>query len=220
MMEGGVPSSSITMLLGASGTCKTMLGLHFLDAGAAAGERGLLFTFFEHPEEIVERAQRLGLVALPAAIERGDVRVIWENYVEANIDRIGNDLVRAFDEHKPARVFIDGMHGFQVTAEEPTRVHDFFAALTDYFTTQEATFVFTAETRDLAGQQELCAPFANASRICHNIVVTRLVELNSKLERVLTIAKMRDSGFDTSSRMMVVGEGGMRLADVVPRSLR
>jgi circadian clock protein KaiC len=211
MLHGGLLSSTNTMLLGASGTCKTLLGMHLLDAGCAAGEKGLMFTFYEHREELVEKARALGMNGFADGVERGDVRIEWESSVEANVDHIGNRLVRAFDTHRPARVFIDGLHGFEVTADPEGRIQDFFAAISDYFTAQETTVLFSAETKMLVGDARTDTPFANASRLCQNIILTRHVELGDSIQTVLSILKLRDSDFDRGVRLVTVGARGVEV---------
>jgi circadian clock protein KaiC len=195
MLLGGLTSNSNTMLMGPSGTGKTVLGMHFLNAGAQADDKGLLFTFYERPEEIHAKAQRLGMTALAEAIEAGTVQVVWQSTVEANIDRIGADLLERFHELRPTRIVLDGVHGFEATLDHRDRIQDFFAAIADYFMSQGATFLFTAETQDIVGEA-IRPPFPNASRMCQNILLLRYSELRSRIGRVLGIIKMRDSNFD------------------------
>jgi circadian clock protein KaiC len=197
MLFGGLTASSNTMLMGPSGAGKTVLGMHFLNAGAAAGEKVMLFTFYERPEEIHMKAKRLGMTALASALESGTAQVVWQSTVEANIDRIGADLLEKFHELRPTRVFLDGVHGFEATLDHRDRIQDFFAAIADYFMNQGATFLFTSETQDIVGEA-IRPPFPNASRMCQNIVLLRYSELRSRIGRVVGIIKMRDSNFDAN----------------------
>jgi circadian clock protein KaiC len=60
MLGGGLPSGTTTLVLGASGTGKTMLGTHFL-AGLSAAEPGLHFGFYEMPARLLQDAAAAGL---------------------------------------------------------------------------------------------------------------------------------------------------------------
>lgn len=197
MLSGGVMSNTNTMLMGPSGCGKTVLGMHFLNAAAEAGEKALFFTFYERPEEILAKAKRLGMHVLVKAIEAKTVRVVWQSTVEANIDRIGADLILGFDELRPKRVFLDGVHGFEATLDSRDRIQDFFVAIADFFMGQGATFMFTAETDDIIGDP-VRPPFPNASRTTQNIILLRYAELRAKMAKVVAIVKMRDSSFDRS----------------------
>src|SRR4051812_4086834 len=58
---GGVPKGRATLVVGTSGTGKTVFGLQFLAAGARdAGETGVLVTFEEVPEDLVNNAESFG----------------------------------------------------------------------------------------------------------------------------------------------------------------
>lgn len=208
ILGGGVTAISNTMLFGPSGAGKTILGMHFLDAGLALGERALLFTFYERPEELLAKARRFGMASLARGIEEGQVKVIWQSSVESNIDEIGSELLDGFCSVRPGRIFLDGMHGFQATVDPPERIQDFFAAMADYFMSEGATFMFSAETEDLLGEP-LRPPFPNASRLCHNIVLLRYAELRGRLARLITVLKMRDSGFDPSLRELRIEDNGV-----------
>jgi circadian clock protein KaiC len=61
MLHGGLLSSSTTMILGAPGSGKTLLGTHFLAAGARQGQAGLHFGFYETPTRLLDKAQQVGL---------------------------------------------------------------------------------------------------------------------------------------------------------------
>ncbi len=208
-LGGGLTERSNTMLLGPSGIGKTVLGMHYLSEGAARGEPGIFFTFYEQPEDLLAKAARLGMTPFVEGVKAGTVRILWKSSVEANLDSVGNELLREFEQVKPSRMFIDGMHGFQVTADHAERIQDFFAAITDYFLSQGTTLVFTAESDDFLGAAAIGPPFRNASRMCQNILVLRFSEARGRLVRIFSIIKMRDSGFDPALREMTIDDTGV-----------
>ena len=67
MLRGGVRAGSVTMLLGSSGAGKTLLSMQFLSEGVRRGERVVYFGFFEHPEAILAKCQRVGIGGLKEA---------------------------------------------------------------------------------------------------------------------------------------------------------
>lgn len=56
ILAGGIAANSVTGVVGAAGTGKTILALQFLADGAAAGERTHLLTFGEAPDSLRRRA--------------------------------------------------------------------------------------------------------------------------------------------------------------------
>jgi circadian clock protein KaiC len=210
MLRGGIPSESNTMLMGPSGTGKTVLGIQFLAAGIAAGEPVLLFTFYEQILELIAKAARLGIDLAPA-YAKGQLQGVWQSSVEASVDEIGSSLLAAFSKCHPTRIFIDSMQGFQVTSDPEDRIQDVFAAISDYLVAEGATMMFTAETADLLGQKSIRVPFPNASRMCQNIVLLRHSELRGRVRKVFSVFKMRDSDFDSSVRELIIGEEGIQI---------
>lgn len=213
-LGGGLKPDSNTMLLGPSGVGKTVLIMHFLNAGAIAGESGILFTFYERRDQIIEKARRLGMEPLARAIETGLVEVVWQSSVEANVDIIGANLVSAVERLRAMRVVIDSMHGFQVTEDYVERIQDVFAVFADFFVARGATLVFTVESEDFVGDS-LRPPFANASRMCQNIVTLRFSEIAGHIARAIAVIKTRDAEFDNGIREFTITDHGITVGEVI-----
>jgi len=124
MLRGGVRSGSITMLVGSSGSGKTVFGMQFLAEGLKRGERGLYFGFFEHPDIIVAKCHRIGINGIKEGVDNGVARVMWHRPIEGVIDEIGESLFEAVRTLNPHRVVIDGMQGFERAADLPERLSD------------------------------------------------------------------------------------------------
>lgn len=58
--HGGVPRARTTLVAGTAGSAKTVFAVHFLAAGAAAGEAGVFVTLEERPDDIRSHARSLG----------------------------------------------------------------------------------------------------------------------------------------------------------------
>ena len=149
MLRGGVRSGSITMLLGSSGSGKTVFGMQFLAEGLKRGERGLFFGFFEHPDAIVAKCQRIGINGIKEGIDKGLARVMWHRPIEGVIDEIGDSLFDAVRTLNPARVVIDGMQGFERAADLPERLSDVYSTIAQELERRLVTTLYTTETRGL-----------------------------------------------------------------------
>jgi circadian clock protein KaiC len=175
----------------------------------------LLLTFYEQPGDLIAKATRLGLSSVAPTVERGTLRIVRQSSVEANIDRVGHDLLAVAGEVRPARIFLDGLHGFQATSDAPERIDDILAAASDYLVSHGVTLVFSVETSELLGDPVLRVPFPNASRLSHNIIAVRFAELGGRLRRLLSVIKLRDSDFDPTIREMIIGARGVDLGDPI-----
>jgi circadian clock protein KaiC len=103
MLRGGVRPGSITMLLGSSGSGKTLLGMQFLAEGVRRGEQVVYFGFYERPEAILAKCQRVGIGGLKEGVERGLARLVWHRPVEGVIDELGESLVQIVRRPSMAR---------------------------------------------------------------------------------------------------------------------
>ena len=61
MCGGGLFRDSIILVSGASGTGKTLMVTHFVEGGATANERCLLFAFGESREQLGRNAMGWGI---------------------------------------------------------------------------------------------------------------------------------------------------------------
>src|SRR5690606_8884592 len=152
LLAGGLPGWSTALLLGPTGTGKTILSLHFLAAGAARGERVLFFGFFERPHTLIEKGRRIGL-ELGVAEQRGLARFAWEPYGEGSLDGLGHRLLGLIREHRPRRLVIDGLQGLQQAAHYPERLRAVLSAVVDELEAQHVTTLYTVETVELLEAQ-------------------------------------------------------------------
>jgi circadian clock protein KaiC len=212
MLRGGVRSGSITMLLGSSGSGKTVFGMQFLAEGLKRGERGLFFGFFEQPDAIVAKCQRIGINGIKDGIDRGLARVIWHRPVEGVIDEIGDRLFDAVRTLNPARVVIDGMQGIERAADLPERLSDVYSAIAQELERRRVTTLYTTETRGLF-ESDIHVPINGLSAATQNIILLRHVEHRAAILRALAILKVRDDDYDSKMREIRISDDGIRLLD-------
>jgi circadian clock protein KaiC len=212
MLRGGVRRGSITMLLGSSGSGKTVFGMQFLAEGLKRGERCLFFGFFEHPDAIVAKCQRIGINGIKEGMERGLARVMWHRPIEGVIDEIGDSLFDAVSALNPDRVVIDGMQGFERATDLPERLSDVYSAIAQELERRRVTTLYTTETRGLF-EGDIHVPINGLSAATQNILLLRHVEHRASLLRALAILKVRDDDYDPKMREIRITEGGIRLID-------
>ncbi|GLV56112.1 hypothetical protein KDH_29560 [Dictyobacter sp. S3.2.2.5] len=99
MIEGGVPTGSMTAVLGAPGTGKTLLGLHFLGAGVRRQEQSLYFGFYESPVQLKRRLVELQLNIDDKAVSRY-LEILTQSPTEDIIDVLGEQIIATVREKK------------------------------------------------------------------------------------------------------------------------
>ncbi len=209
MLRGGLPSHSMTMILGGPGAGKTLLGLQFLAEGARRGERGLHFGFFERPEAILKKSARLGL-GLEEAMQRGLLTIAWQPQVETVIDVLAGRLLDEVRRLRPRRLFLDGLQGFQAAIDFPERVRDVFSALSLELERLGVTSMYTTETSQILGPQ-IEVPIMGLSAVSQNLILLRSVEIDAEIRRLIAILKVRDSDYDGNLAELVVTDAGLEV---------
>lgn len=211
MIGGGMPSNSVTMLLGPTGVGKTTLGLQFLVEGARRREHGLYFGFFERPQMLLRKSERIGL-GLEQAHEDGLVEMSWRRPVEGTIDVVGQELLDAVRRTGARRLCLDGIQGFEMSVDPSDRIRDVFATLADELASEGVTTIYTVETPDLFGPR-IEVPLRGLSAITHNVILLRHVELEARLCRLISVLKVRDSNHDSRIREFRISANGIEVAD-------
>ena len=208
MFGGGIPGRSTTMAIGPSGAGKTTLGLHFLGE-CSAESPGVLFTLYETPDAIMEKARALDL-PVAAAIAAGHVTVIWHGAADAIID---DAILRVYDivlKTRAARLFIDGLGGLAKLLPSQDRLVHVCAALVHEMRSLGVTTLFTSEHEEPGGQTGPgIVGLSELSSITENIVVMRLFEEGSELRRRMSVLKSRNSRIDSRLHPYHIGPAGI-----------
>lgn len=215
IIQGGIPYSSTTLLVGPTGVGKTTLGVSFI-CKSSQQEPGLVFGFYEDAHRLTRRARALGL-ELGALIDSGVVEVIHHSPTELLQDQLAEEILAAVRRRSVKRLFIDGIDAFKQAAVNEQRLGRFLSTLTAILRCEGVTTVFSAELAELIGGED-GMKFVTVSAIAENIILLRYAELESRLYRTLAILKMRESGFDPYVYEFHLGPAGFRLGERMKRT--
>jgi len=210
LLSGGIPTASTTMLMGPSGIGKTTIGLHFL-SGASSDEPGLMFGFYETPASLRAKADRV-VPALGPLLDSGTVELLWQTPTSDLLDGYGKTLIDAVQRRKVKRLFIDGLSAFRSGAVDPSRIGNFFSALSNAFRVQGVTTLYSLEVPNILGPAPH-VPVDDASSLAENMILLRFVERGANLHRVISILKARDSDFTSSLHEYVLTDKGVLIRD-------
>lgn len=210
MLGGGLRARSATLLLGASGTGKTTLGLQFL-ACSTPEAPGLHFGFYETPPRLALKASSIG-IDLDGLARSGALDVLWFPPTENLLDELGHRLLDAVERRGARRVFLDGVGGFERAASDPARLMTFATALLNELRARGVTTLASWETPRLFGGA-VDSPAPEISSIVENLLLLRFAEVRARVHRLLAILKVRDSGYDPRLMEFTIGAGGLEVSD-------
>jgi len=211
MLSGGLLPATSTMVLGSPGSGKTMLGLHVIVEGAAHGEPGLIATFHEKEQLLADTAASVGL-DFAGPLGQGLVRVLWRPQLELSADAWAWELLAAVDAHRPTRLLIDSLSDLQRLILRPERMGTFVPALANELRQRGVTTLLTVELDSYVGT-DLTVPVPSASATMDNGILLRHVELRSRIRRLISVLKTRQSAVDPLIREFVIGPRGIEVGD-------
>jgi circadian clock protein KaiC len=216
MMNGGYFLGSTTLVVGITGSGKSVMALQYIAEGARLGERSIMLTLDEPPAQILRNAATVGIDLKPA-IEKGLVRLVYDRPQEIEIDRHFLQLEKLVKEFRPRRAVIDSLSTYGSSLGPVGRsFRDFFHAVVALMKEHQVTTLYNHENPELLGMSSVMGPFG-VSSLVDNVVLLNWVELADTFRQALTIAKMRANAFDRTTRECEIVSGkGMR---VLPREI-
>ena len=210
MLHGGLPMASTTMVMGPSGSGKTTMGLQFLSQ-CSSSEPGLMFGFYETPARLRVKAEGM-LPSLLQHFDSGVVQVLWQTPTGDPLDAYGERLLEAVHRRKAKRLFIDGLTAFQNVAIDASRIGNFFSALSNELRVHGVTTLYSLEVPYIFADT-IRVPVDDASSLAENMILLRFLEQRSRLHRLISVLKMRDSDFDPSLYEFLLANNGFQIED-------
>lgn len=212
MMSGGIPVGETALVVGPSGSGKSLFARHFIAAGAEAGEPGIVLVFEEHPGQYLARAEAFG-PDLRSFVERGLVEVVCLQSLDLTIDEALASVRAAVERTGARRVAIDSLSELEL-ALAPSYRDNFreslfrtTAALTGLGVTVLMTVAIVQSFTELALSPSITEFLADV------LVLNRYIELEGRLEKVLSVVKMRTSRHDTTIRRYSIGPTGVSVEE-------
>lgn len=206
MLGGGLPRGYSLLVAGPSGSGKSILAAAFLREGARCGETGVIAAFEQRPNRSRGRA-------IADLIESGRIGVIDTRTLNVSVDEISMLLIKEIDRLKATRVVIDSLSGFEL-ALAPTFREDFresLARMVSALATTGAAVLMTSELEDRYDDLRF-SPYGTAF-LTDAIIVQRYIEVDSQLNRVMAVVKVRASKHSHDLRRFDIDDDGIKLGE-------
>lgn len=208
MMGGGLPRGYSLLVAGPTGAGKSILASAFLVEGARGGETGVIAAFEQRPNRSRGRV-------MSELIASGRVGVVDARAPGLSVDEIATLLIAEISRLKASRVVIDSLSGFEL-ALAPTFREDFRESLSrmvSALASTGATVLMTSELEDRYDDLRF-SPYGTAF-LTDAIVVQRYIEVESRLQRVMAVAKMRASAHSSELRLFSIDDDGIKIGGML-----
>jgi circadian clock protein KaiC len=206
MMGGGLPRGYVLLVAGPSGSGKSIMAAAFLQEGARLGQSGVIAAFGprwcrSHGRLIAEliEGERIGVVDLFA--------------MARSVDEMAQLLVSEIRRIKATRVVIDSLAELEL-ALAPAFRDDFresLARLLLALTSTGATVLMTCGREEAADDPGFSR--CGTAFLTDAIIVQRYVEVGSRLQRAMTVIKVRGSAHSNELRRFDIDADGIVLGE-------
>src|SRR5471032_858528 len=204
MMGGGVPAGYSLLVVGPSGSGKSVLSTQFLAEGVRNGEAGVIAAFEKSPNQLLSHQ-------LNSLIESGQVDLVNTRTLDLSLDEILHDLVTMIKRKQAKRVVIDSLSGFEL-ALAPSFRDDFRESLYRMVAVLTAMGVTVLMTAELEDRYEMLRFSSYGSAfLADAIIMQRYVELEGQLKRVISVVKVRASDHSKEIRFFDITSDGIAI---------
>ncbi len=209
LLDGGLPRGSSTLVQGATGTGKTILGLRFLATAAERGERAIHFGLEETPHDLRRVAGTFGWRLDPSDSASSSVRFVYTSPIELVADRFLHEALQAADEAGATRVVLDSLGTLRDAVGSHDRFRDLVYAFSRHMAAREITTLFLVESPELLGTNQLTTHMA--ASVVDNVILMRYVEERGTLVRALSVLKARGVRHSSELRRFMIEPDGPKV---------
>jgi circadian clock protein KaiC len=209
LLGGGIEQGSSTLVIGPSGTGKSVFTLQFVSAAMRRGEKAAMFIFDEELGLLFDRAKALGF-DLEAWRNAGQLIIQQLDAAELSPGEFAYRVREQVDRLKAKTVVIDSMNGYQAAMPDesalPLHIHE----LIQYLNRQGATTFLTVAQAGVVG--DIRAP-VDLTYLADTAVLLRYFEAKGKVLRAISVIKKRTGAHEETIREFHIGQNGLTLGE-------
>jgi circadian clock protein KaiC len=207
LLGGGIERGSSTLILGPSGTGKSLYTLNFVAGAVKRGERAAMFIFDEELGLLFERAKALG-IDLQAMVDADHLVVEQVDAAEVTPGEFSERVRRCVEEHQARTVVIDSLNGYQASmpGEQALILH--IHELLQYLNRGGVSTFLTVAQHGLVG--DMRAP-VDITYLADTVILLRYFEARGRVRRAVSVVKKRTGAHEDTIREYRIDARGITL---------
>jgi circadian clock protein KaiC len=205
LLGGGVEAGSSTLILGPSGTGKSLLAIVFVIAAVARGEKAALFVFDEELGLLFARMKGIG-IDLEALQRAGRLFIDQVDAAELSPGEFAHRVRKRVDEDHIKTVVIDSLNGYQAAMPEENSLILHIHELLQYLNRRGAATFMTVAQHGLVGDMK--AP-VDVTYLADTVILLRYFEALGTVRRAMSIIKKRTGAHESTIREYRIDNRGL-----------
>jgi len=206
MIGGGFESQSINLIVGGSGSGKSIFSLQFLMQGMKKGETVLYVTFEERKEEFYRNMKKLGW-DLEKEEKKG--KFIFLEYspekVKMMLDEGGGSIESLVLGYKIKRIVFDSITSFSLLFEDVLEKRQANLELFDIISKWDCTTLLTVQHNPSREKGESDFPLIEFE--ADSITLLHYIRLKNKRQRLIEVLKMRGTNHSKETYFFDIKNG-------------
>ena len=167
MINGGFFKASMNLAAGYSGTGKSVIGYHFLDAGLKASEPVPLVSLKSSPEQILSQAESLGMFWRDAQ-RSGLLNIQHYHATGLCIEQMIDEILQHTRKRAPVRILFESTSDLWNASRDKQSVRDTLLLLRSIFESAGITALFTDQTHQMGGDAGGSHRRRRPGGVCHS----------------------------------------------------
>jgi len=204
LIDGGFEKNSINLIVGESGTAKSIFGVQFLIEGTKKDENGLYVTFEEEKDEFFSNMKELGLDL--EELEKEEKFFFLEytpKKVKTMLEEGGGIIENIILKKKIKRIVFDSISSFELLFRNEFEKRGSLLTLFNMLRKWDCTTILTYQGGSINGKKMGPNSLGFES---DSIIVLYFVRGKDERERYLEILKMRGTKHSTKVYPFIIGD--------------
>ncbi|GBU16053.1 circadian clock protein KaiC [Methylobacterium sp.] len=211
LLGGGVEKGSSALILGPSGTGKTLFAIQYVLAAVARGERAAMFIFDEELGLLLERTRQMGY-DLGGLVEQGLLTIEQIDAAEMAPGEFAHRVRDRVEEQSVKTVVIDSLNGYQAAMPHEQALVLHMHELLQFLNRQGVTTFLTIAQHGLVGDMK--AP-VDVTYLADTVILLRYFEALGRVRRAISVVKKRAGSHEDTIREYRIGSTGLAIGEPV-----
>jgi circadian clock protein KaiC len=211
LLGGGIEQGTSTLLMGPSGSGKSLIAVHLIAAAVARGEKAAMYVFDEEIGLLFQRTLAIG-IDLHAMQESGALVIEQVDAAELSPGEFAHRVITQVERRGATTVLIDSITGYQLAMPEEhsliLHLHELLLALNR----RGATTIATLAQSGLVGDMKSSV---DVTYIADTVVLLRYFEAAGQVRRAISIIKKRAGGHENAIREFGFGADGLTIGSAL-----